>query len=58
MFKLETATGATDRPLTHDASRLDEVLVATSWHHFVAVARMVFGSVAALRSALADAAQQ
>ena len=58
MFKPEIATGATDRPLTHDASRLDEVLVATLWRHFVAVARMVFGSVAALRSALADAAQQ
>lgn len=58
MFKLVIATGATDRPLTNDASRLDEVLVATSWRHFVAVARMVFGSVAALRSALADATQQ
>ena len=58
MFKLEIATGATDRPLTHGAGRLDEVLVATSWRHFVAVARMVFGSVAALRSALDDAAQQ
>ena len=58
MFRLEIATGATDRPLTRDVNRLDKVLSAVSWSHFVAASRVVFGSVAALRAALADAADQ
>ncbi|MEE8045407.1 MAG: hypothetical protein V3T49_01060 [Dehalococcoidia bacterium] len=56
MLSLEVAAGAVDRPLTRNAQRLIQVLSADSWLEYVSRARVVFGSVAALRDALAQAA--
>lgn len=56
MQSLEIAAGATDRPLTRDDERLIKVLSSFSWLEYVSQARNIFGSVTALRSALAGAA--
>ncbi|MCH7969650.1 MAG: hypothetical protein IH960_01240 [Chloroflexi bacterium] len=58
MFRLEIAAGATDRPLTRNATRLNKVLSVESWREYVVMARGEFGSVGALKAALIDAAHQ
>ena len=56
MLSLEIATGATGRPLTHNAFELLEVLGVSAWQQYVTMARKNFGSVAALRKSISDAA--
>jgi hypothetical protein len=56
MQSLEIAAGATDRPLTSDDDRLIKVTSSLSWSEYVVQARIMFGSVAALRGSLATAA--
>ena len=58
MFQLEIAVGATDRPLTRNATRLNDLLSVVSWREYVAMAREKFGSVGVLKAALIDAAHQ
>ena len=58
MLSLEVATGATDRPLTQDATKLIKVLESSSWLEYVGRSRDLFGSVSKLRSALSGAAMQ
>ena len=58
MLSLEVATGATDRPLTHNAAKLIKVLESSSWVEYVVRARELFGSASTLRSALTCAAMQ
>jgi hypothetical protein len=57
MLALEVATGAVDRPLTGGSQNLIKVLSVSSWQEYVSRARELFGSVAALRVAISDAAQ-
>jgi signal transduction histidine kinase len=57
MLSLEIAVGATDRPLTSVSSRLLKALGAGTWQAYVASARLLYGSVAALRSSIAEAAR-
>lgn len=57
MLSLEIATGSADKPLTRNVNQLIGVLSASSWREYVAQARVVFGSVSALRNALSGAAQ-
>jgi hypothetical protein len=56
MQSLEVATGSIDRPLTRNSTTLLNALGASSWQEYVSQARNVFGSVAALRKMLSDAA--
>ena len=56
MKALELAAGATDRPLTATDKDLSIVLSSFSWLEYASQARNVFGSVAALRTALSGAA--
>jgi len=56
MQSLEIAAGAIERPLTTDDKRLAQVLGTFSWLDYVVQARLVFGSIPALRAALSAAA--
>ena len=58
MLQLEIAAGATERPLTQNATRLMNVLGANSWQPYVTLARQNFGTVGTLRAALHSVERQ